>query len=135
MSYRVPILLGVSFLYLAIGNLIWIAYDNRPPYWDSATHSTSALEIADSFGDTGLRAFARVPFLTGAYPPVYHSIVAIFFLIFGKTIDAAQWANLPAMAILLAATYGIGRTLLKPFAAAVAAVTASFYPILLWLSR
>ncbi len=128
-------LLVVSFLYLAVGNLVWIARDDRPLYWDSAAHATSALEIADAFRNTGLRAIAQVPFLTGAYPPAYHSIVAIFFLIFGKTVDAAQWANLPAMAILLAATYGIGRTMLKPFAAAAAAVTTGFYPILLWLSR
>jgi 4-amino-4-deoxy-L-arabinose transferase-like glycosyltransferase len=137
MKYRPHLLLVLSFLYLVIGNLAWFAYDDRPLYWDSANHSTSALEIADSFRDNGIRAFAHVPFLTGAYPPLYHSIVAIFFLVFGKTIDSAQWANLPAMAILLAATYGIGRTLLKlkPLAAAAAAVTAGFYPILLWLSR
>src|SRR5689334_18825758 len=127
MKYRSHALLVVSFLYLAIGNLVWIARNDRPLYWDSAAHSTSALEIADAFHDTGFRAFARIPYLTGAYPPAYHSIVAIFFLIFGKTIDVAQWANLPAIAVLLAATYGIGRTILKPFAAAAAAVIVGFY--------
>src|SRR5690349_812930 len=108
MKYRPHLLLVLAFLYLATANLIWIAREDRPLYWDSAAHATSALEIADAIRTTGLRAFARVPFLTGAYPPFYHSIVAIFFLVFGKSIDAAQWANLPATVILLGATYGIG---------------------------
>lgn len=128
-------MLAASFLYLAIANLIWIARDTRPPYWDSAGHATSALQIADAFHNTGIRAVTRVPFLTGAYPPAYHTIVALFYRIGGRTIDAAQWANLPAMALLLVATYGIGKTVLKPIAAAAAAVTASFYPMMLWLSH
>jgi 4-amino-4-deoxy-L-arabinose transferase-like glycosyltransferase len=135
MKYHHHALLALALLYLVVANIIWIARDDRPLYWDSAAHATSALEIADTVRDTGFRSLGRLPFLTGAYPPVYHSIVAIFFLMFGKTIDAAQWANLPAVAVLLAASYGIGRTVLKPFAAALSAITVVFYPILLWLSR
>jgi len=135
MTSRPHLLLLFAFLYLAVANLIWVALDDRPLYWDSAIHATAALEIADAVHESPLRAVAQIPYLTGAYPPFYQSIVAAFFLFFGKSIDAAQWANLPAIAILLAATYGIARTLLTPLAAAAAAVTAAFFPILLWLSR
>jgi 4-amino-4-deoxy-L-arabinose transferase-like glycosyltransferase len=135
MKYRPHLLLLAGFLYLAVGNLIWISLDDRPLYWDSASHATSALRIADAFEDSVLRALARIPFLTGAYPPFYQFIVALFFLVFGKTIDAAQWANVPAIAILLAATYGIARTVLKPLPAAAASLTAGFSPMALWLSR
>src|SRR5262249_39659732 len=62
-------------------------------------------------------------------------VVAIFYAVFGKTVDAAQWANLPALAVLIGATYGIGRTVLKPVAASVAAVLVGFFPFLIWLSR
>jgi 4-amino-4-deoxy-L-arabinose transferase-like glycosyltransferase len=135
MGIRHRFLLIASFLYLALANLLWIARDTRPPYWDMADKQTGALKIYDAVAHSGIHALAQIPFLTGSYPPLYHSIVASFYTLFGKTIDAAQWANLPAIALLFAATYGIGRTILKPFAAATAAAIANFYPLMLWLSR
>src|SRR5438034_533429 len=140
MGIRHRYLLAASFLYLAIANVVWIARDTRPPFWDMAGHQIGALRIYDTFVERGIRALAAVPRLTefyplGFYPPFYHSIVAVFYGVFGKHVDAAQWANLPAIAILLIATYGIGRTLLNPIAAAGAASLANFYPLMLWLSR
>ena len=140
MAIRHRFLLAASFLYLALANIIWIAWDTRPPFWDMAAHQIGALRIYDVFAERALHAFAAIPGLTasyplGFYPPFYHSIVAFFYAVFGKTVDAAEWANLPAIAILFIATYGIGRRLLKPGAAAAAAVLANFYPIMLWLSR
>src|SRR4029079_19096102 len=135
MGVRHRFLLAASFLYLLAANLIWIARDTRPPYWDMADKQTGALRIYDAFATSGVGAFLNIPFLTGAYPPMYHSIVALFYRLFGRTIDAAQWANLPSMALLFLATYFIGRTQLKPFGAATAAVIVNFCPLLLWLSR
>ncbi len=135
MGNRHRFLLAASFLYLAAANLIWIARDDRPPFWDMAAHQTWALQIYDAFASSGLRAILSIPYLTGSYPPFYHSVVAAFYAVFGKTVDAAQWANLPAIALLFIATYGIGRELLDPFPAALAAVIVNFYPILVWLSR
>ena len=83
----------------------------------------------------GIRAVALVPFLTGFYPPLYHTMVSVFYVLFGKTSDAAAWTNLPALAILLAATYGVGSSVLKPLPAATAAVLVGFFPYLVWLSR
>jgi hypothetical protein len=100
-----------------------------------AEHQSSALRIYDAFASQGIRGIAEVPQLTLPYPPFYQSVVAGFYAIFGKSVDAAQWANLVAIAILLFATYGLGRTLLKPVPAAAAAVLVNFYPYLLWLSR
>src|SRR3954469_25033458 len=122
MAIRHRFLLAATFVYLAAANLIWIARDTRPPFWDMAYHQTAALRIYDAFSTFGIRAVGIIPLLTGFYPPLYHSIVAFFYSVFGKTTDAAQWANLPAMAILISATYGAGRKLLKPLAAAAAAM-------------
>ena len=128
-------LLAASFLYLVAANLIWIARDTRPPFWDMAFHQMGALQIYDTFAAGGIRAIAAAPLLTGPYPPFYHSVVAIFYAVFGKTVDAAQWANLPAIALLFFATFSLGRMLLDPIPAAAAAVLVNFYPMLLWLSR
>src|SRR5262245_5722660 len=135
MGIRHRFLLAASFLYLLAANLIWVARDTRPPYWDMADKQIGALRIYDAVANSGIHAIFAIPFLTGSYPPLFQSIVAIFYAIFGRTIDAAQWANLPAMALLFIATYGIGRAVLKPFAAAAAAVIVNFCPLLLWLSR
>src|SRR5262245_63646825 len=93
------------------------------------------LRIYDAFAVPGIRAVAFIPFLTGPSPPLYHSVIAASYALFGKTLDAALWANLPAIALLLFATYAIGLTVLKPFAAATGATIVNFYPLLLWLSR
>ena len=135
MAIRHRFLLAAAFVYLAAANLIWIARDTRPPFWDMAYHQTAALRIYDAFSTFGIRAFAIVPLLTGFYPPLYHTVVALFYSLFGKTTDAAQWANLPALAILISATYGVGVKLMKPLAAAAAAMLVGFFPYLIWLSR
>jgi 4-amino-4-deoxy-L-arabinose transferase-like glycosyltransferase len=136
MAVRHRFLLAASFLYLTVSNLIWIARDTRPPFWDMADKQTAALHIYDAFANFGVRALVLIPRVTEFYPPLYQSVVAAFYALFGKTIDAAQWANLPAIALLFIATYAVGRTLLmNPLAAATAAVLVNFYPYLLWLSR
>src|SRR5262245_6926788 len=135
MGIRHRFLLAASFLYLVAANLLWIARDDRPPYWDMADQQIGALRIYDAIADTEIARVAVIPFLTGPYPPLYHSVIAASYALFGKTLDAALWANLPAIALLLFATYAIGLTVLKPFAAATGAVIVNFYPLLLWLSR
>jgi 4-amino-4-deoxy-L-arabinose transferase-like glycosyltransferase len=133
---RHRILLAAAGLYLIVANLIWIARDTRPPFWDTACHETLALRVYDAFVMAGMVGLMKVlPGLTGYYPPLYHLVVALFFGVFGKSVSAAQLANLPAILLLLAATYGIGVSVLSRTSAAAAAVLANFYPLMLWLSR
>ena len=129
------ILLAGAFLHLTISNLVWIARDSLPPFWDMAHHQSGALRILYAFRESGVAALWDVPSLTGSYPPLYHSIVAAFYAIFGISIDSAQLANIPATAILMGSTYLIGRHLMSPMGAAVGAVLVAYYPLLIWLSR
>jgi len=133
---RHRILLGLSAVYLVAADLIWFARDTRPPFWDMACHESLALQVLNTFTMVGFLGVLRMlPGITGYYPPFYHSVVALFLGVFGKSVDAARWANIPAILLLLLATYGIGRTVLSRTSAAAAAVLANFYPLLLWLSR
>jgi|GEM_PF-952362 len=132
------VVVAASIVYLVAANVIWIAHDTRPPFWDMALHQTIALKVYDAVASAGPAAIASIPSLTGQYPPLYHSIVAVFYGVFGKTVDAAQYANLAAVALLAIATYHLGLRLSAPGgqnAAAAAAVLVSFYPMMLWLSR
>jgi len=131
------VFLAVTFLYLALLDIIWIAHDTRPPFWDMAGHANGALYVYDAFSSLGLLALAAIPaqHLTGYYPPLTHSLIAASWAVFGKTVHVAELTNLVAVAVLMLATYGIGRTLMEPFTAATAAMLVSFYPLMLWLSR
>src|SRR5262245_33633098 len=79
MTTRYRFLPAAAFLYLAVANVIWIARDTRPPFWDMGVHQTTALSIYDAFASLGPRATAVIPKLSGSYPPLYHTIVAMFY--------------------------------------------------------
>jgi 4-amino-4-deoxy-L-arabinose transferase-like glycosyltransferase len=134
---RHRILLVAAFLYLVAGNIIWISRDTRPPFWDMAGHQSGALHVYDAFANQGPRAVVSISsqHLTGSYPPLYHTVVAAFWAIFGKSVVVARLCNLVALSILLFGTYGIGRHVAGPWTSAIAATLVSFYPYVLWLSR
>src|SRR5262249_18186620 len=121
----------------AIANFIWVSRDTRPPFWDMAAHASSALHIYDAFARGGPPAVIAIPrlHLTGPYPPLYQTVIAATWSIFGKTLFVARVANVLAVAILMLATYGVGCFVVERWTAAVAAVLVSFYPVMLWLSR
>src|SRR5262245_54889066 len=84
------VLLAWSFLYLAATNLAWISYDTRPPFWDMAYHSRAAVRIYEAFEQLGLSAVPVVPSLTGFYPPLSQSMIALAWAILGKTIAVSR---------------------------------------------
>ena len=100
-----------------------------------AAHQTGALRILNAVSENGVSALATIGSLSGFYPPLYHSIVAGFYRIFGVSSNSAQLANIPALAILMASTYFIGRRLVSPLVGATAATLVGFYPFILWISR
>jgi len=132
---RHRILLAASLLYLCAANILWIAIDTRPAFWDMANHADWSLGVLRDFQQHGIAAFLTLPQDSGTYPPLYYAVTAAFYAVFGTTIDAAQLANLPAIILLGLATYGIATFLMEPGAAVLAATIANFIPMLLWLSR
>ena len=132
---RNRILLAASLVYLCAANIIWIAIDTRPPFWDMANHASWALDVLRDFQQNGLAAFLSLPRISGNYPPLYYAITALFYSLLGTTIDTAQLANLPAIILLGLATYGIARTVLDPTPAALAGILVNFFPFMLWISR
>src|SRR5215467_7996612 len=94
------ILLAAALLYLVASNVIWIHRDTRPPFWDMAAHASGALHVYDAFAKAGPFAVAAISsqHLTGYYPPLYHTVVAAFWSVFGKTLNVARLANILAIA-------------------------------------
>jgi 4-amino-4-deoxy-L-arabinose transferase-like glycosyltransferase len=129
------ILLAFALLYLCVCNIVWIHSDSRPPFWDAAYHQAKAIQVSNALHTLGLSGLLAIPRSTGYYPPLFHCIVAFFYALFGKSSHTGILANLPAIAVLLYATYGLGKRLLPPHAAVAGAVLVSFFPFMLWLSR
>jgi 4-amino-4-deoxy-L-arabinose transferase-like glycosyltransferase len=133
---RYHALLIAGGLYLCIANIVWVFSDTRPPFWDMAYHQTKAIHVYETIRNNNfIAALQLIPQQTGFYPPLLHTIIAIFYALFGISNRAGVLANLPAIGILLFSTYSIGRRLLPPMNAAMGAVLVGFYPILLWISR
>jgi hypothetical protein len=118
-----------------MANIVWVVWDTRPAFWDMASHQTGALRILDAVAARGAMGLTALPDATGFYPPLFHTVTAVFYALFGVSDDAARLANLPATAILMGSTYCIGRRLATPLAGAVAAMLVAFYPLMVWLSR
>jgi hypothetical protein len=55
-----------------------------------AYHSRSALGIYDAFAEKGPKAILDVPLLSGYYPPVFPSLVALFWALLGKTVTVSR---------------------------------------------
>jgi len=134
-AMRHRILLVAGLLYLCAANIIWIRIDTRPPFWDMAGHADTALTVARDFQDNGISALLTLPKDSGSYPPLYDFVAALFYIVLGPTVDAAQLANLPAIIILGLATYGIAKSVMDPESAAFAALLVNFFPYMLWISR
>lgn len=133
MRHRLLLLGGI--IYLVATNIVWIARDTRPPFFDMAFHQTAAVHTQQSIAERGAAGLLEVPNFTGSYPPLYHLIVAAAYAAFGTNVDTAQLANLPATVVLMLATRGIARTVFPPLWAAISGVLAGFVPYLLWISR
>src|SRR5438045_1659573 len=97
---RHRVILAAGLFYIIVTNIIWIAIDTRPPFWDMAYHLTTAVHIRDAFASTGFRAFLQIPQLSRLYPLLYPTMVASAYVVFRPTVDLAQALNLPAIAVL-----------------------------------
>jgi 4-amino-4-deoxy-L-arabinose transferase-like glycosyltransferase len=90
-------------------NLLWASIDSRPPHWDKAIHLSHTLELYGSFSVA--RLFDWVGTYT-YYPPFAYWIADIFYFA-GQTTDAriAVASQVPFLATLVLATYGMGARL------------------------
>ena len=125
--------LGALWGFHALNNVLWLWIDKLPPYWDMANHLWLSLRY--------LRVTSWQGFLhtllkeAGPYAPFFHLSTLPFYWLFGASEDTASLANLAALALLIAATYGIGQQLHDRTTGLLGAFLASMYPMIFGLSR
>ncbi len=133
------IYLGLVLLYVTIVvmDCLWFALDNRPPIWDMAVHLTTAFDFWETFKHASFSwATLKTFVLLGKfYPTLFPALMGIFFWILHPSIHVGPAANFIPLAVLIAATYGIGRRLFSEAVGLVSAFLVATYPIMAWLAR
>jgi len=126
------LMLGALWGFLALNHGLYLLIDRRTPYWDMANHLGLSLRYLRMSSLSDLVATIRA---AGPYPPLFHLATLPFYWVFGTSEDVAALVNLAALALLLAATYGIGAYVHDRATGLLGAFLVSMYPIVLGLSR
>jgi len=132
---RGAILVGGLWLFHVLLNAAWLHLDNYPPSWDSAHHLSTTLRWL-AFWQSPSLANLQVAAGNSSYPPLTYCLVIPFYLLFGREPDVAILGNGALwLAVLLAATYGLGRQIRGTRTGLLAAAIVSSYPLIVALQR
>jgi hypothetical protein len=101
-------ILGLIVVSVTAVNLVWTALDSHRLYWDFARHLGDSLVYKDAFPLLHPLRFLDV---YERYPPLTYLVTDVFYGVFGTAIWVAILSNSVFLAILVFATYGIGKTL------------------------
>ncbi len=124
--------LAALWAFHGLTNILWLAADRRAPYWDMANHLWLSLRY---YRAEGLNELWRIVGEVAHYPPLFHLATWPFYRLLGTGEDVAALVNLLALAVLLAATYGLGAHLYNRGVGLLGAFIVSMYPLVAGLSR
>ena len=112
----------LMFALVALVSIAWLARDRAPLVFDPAAHVAGSVEFARD-------PVASLRFERQVYPPLGHALTGAVLRLDGYRVDAAIGVvGLAFLAVMLFATYGIGRELHSARAGAIAAVLLGLYP-------
>ncbi|MGD1901575.1 MAG: hypothetical protein ACFB9N_04985 [Geitlerinemataceae cyanobacterium] len=107
--------LAAAWLGSVLADRVWLALDRHVPDWDEADYVTGALNYGKALADAGWQDWFSGEWWTGLWllsskiPPLMYLLAGSITNWIGRSADTALWANAIAMAVLVAATYGLGR--------------------------
>lgn len=137
MSSLRPVLLDLLFLaFLSLGvvGALWTKTlgVHFVPQWDEAHHLTIAYDYYKPFLTRDWLGFWHI-FLTSntIYPPLYHWLVAVGYLVFGVGEKVGALVNVPSVFLLTFGTYLLARTTTTRGGALVAGGLTLFVPLFL----
>jgi 4-amino-4-deoxy-L-arabinose transferase-like glycosyltransferase len=120
------LLLGLLVASIAALNLLWVRLDSDALSWDPARHLGDSLFYKDTFS-----LAHPIRYLEGytQYPPLLYWVTDVFYVVFGTNAWVAILSNTVFWAVLVGATYGIGKVLWSPRVGLLAALFAVTSPI------
>lgn len=120
----------------SVTSVLWLALDQRLVNWDPSRHLRNSLGAWQVLSQPGLDMLRRLSDATDVYePPFAYLVTQPLYLVLGKTADVAVLTNIIFLAILIFATYGIGKLLYNKWAGLLAAFMVSFYPLVAAYTR
>src|SRR5712691_8312475 len=107
-------------------DLLWLSLDSHRLYWDYARHLGDSLVYKDAFSLSHplrfLDTYVR-------YPPLVYWVTGVFYAVFGINLCVAILSNIVFLAILIFATYGLGKLLWNRQAGLLAALVVVTTPM------
>ncbi len=106
------LLLSAIFILLTAATIRWTLADQTPPAWDPADHISAGYDYYAPLARFDLGEFGREFFIyPHYYAPFTHLVSAMIFFCFGASRVTGIGVNFVALAVLLAAVYGMNRAL------------------------
>jgi 4-amino-4-deoxy-L-arabinose transferase-like glycosyltransferase len=117
------------------GNLYWVQQNVVQLGNDASGHLSRTLGLAAAWTEPSLPAFLRAINLTDFRPPLLYVGAQPFYWLWGRSIDAAQYANITASALVLLLTFFLGRETAGPRIGLAAAALTALLPIFFGMAR
>jgi 4-amino-4-deoxy-L-arabinose transferase-like glycosyltransferase len=103
------LLIGGLVVFHAVNNWLWLDKNVTLTGWDRPRHLAQSITYARMLSPITLRSLFDVMVWDSIRPPLFPASASILYWLFGWSSDVATMVNVIYMAILLAATYGIGK--------------------------
>jgi len=127
--------LTALWLVHAISNFVWLKIDTRPPFWDTAGHAITSIDLSQWLVMTDLFTALKLWFTATVYPPLVYWLSGPLALLFWPTADVFVGIHAPFVGILIISTYGVAARFGGRKAGLLAAFIVSMYPLVYGLER
>lgn len=129
--------LSLLFIFLILNNVLWLRIDTLPPTWDGSGYLVKSLKALDTLQKPETDMVQRLYYQErGARPTFLFVVFAIpFYLLFDRRADVAiLGTNLIFYAVIVGATYGLGKLLFSRRIGILAAFVVALNPGVWFLS-
>lgn len=129
------LLIGGLTLFHALNNWTWLVRNVTWTGWDKPRHLAWSLNYAQMLSHPSVTSLFDVMVSDPIRPAVFPASAAIMYGLFGRSADVAVMTNVIYLAIVLAATYGIGQRWGGRRLGLVSVALLAFFPMFYSMSR
>ena len=129
------LLIAGLLLFHAINNWIWLTENVTLTGWDRPRHLAHSLNYARMLSPLSIQSLFDVMVSDPVRPPLFPASATPMYRLFGWTSDIATMVNVVYMAILLVATFGIGKRWGGRGLGMVSVVLLALFPMFYAMSR
>jgi 4-amino-4-deoxy-L-arabinose transferase-like glycosyltransferase len=129
-------LLLLLIAFHVVNNWLWRSTNQVVFGFDRIFHKVTSLAYYDILRESvNLRTIFAALTWSDYYPPLVHLTAAVFYKLFGVTMDVAAMSTSLYLVVLLLAVYGLGERLAGPWVGLLSAFVVSMFPIIFSMSR